>query len=107
MTRTLVINSGSTSVKLGLYELRRGKLRLQAEQQLPALAATAPLGELQQHLSSWPGEVDLVAHRVVHGGDALTSCARVDASSKRAIERYRELAPLHNPLALHWIEDDF
>ena len=46
---------------------------------------------------SRPGEIDAVAHRVVHGGAEFDQATRVDAAVEAAIERYGAIAPLHNP----------
>jgi acetate kinase len=44
-----------------------------------------------------PGEIDVVGHRVVHGGETFASTTLVDASVKTAIQGLFALAPLHNP----------
>lgn len=44
-----------------------------------------------------PGEIDVVGHRVVHGGETFASTTLVDASVKTAIQALFALAPLHNP----------
>ena len=43
-----------------------------------------------------PEEIDMVGHRVVHGGDEFTHAVRVDAKVEAAIERFAAFAPLHN-----------
>jgi len=42
-------------------------------------------------------EVAAVGHRVVHGGEEFTGSVVIDEHVISAIERYAELAPLHNP----------
>lgn len=49
---------------------------------------------------SGPHEIDLVGHRVVHGGRAYRGTARITAEVKAAIDRLSSLAPAHNPAAL-------
>jgi acetate kinase len=44
-----------------------------------------------------PNEIELVGHRVVHGGETFASTTLVDASVKTAIQGLFALAPLHNP----------
>jgi acetate kinase len=44
-----------------------------------------------------PSEIDVVGHRVVHGGETFASTTLVDASVKTAIQGLFALAPLHNP----------
>lgn len=45
-------------------------------------------------------EIGAVGHRVVHGGENLTSSVIVDDEVKKAIEECADLAPLHNPANL-------
>jgi len=48
-------------------------------------------------------EIDVVGHRVVHGGDSFAATARVTAAVKKEIQEYATLAPLHNPHNLEGI----
>ncbi|MBU1656813.1 MAG: acetate kinase, partial [Candidatus Omnitrophica bacterium] len=45
-----------------------------------------------------------VGHRVVHGGEEFHSSTLIDRSVIRSIEKFSELAPLHNPPALEGIK---
>jgi acetate kinase len=45
-------------------------------------------------------EVSGVGHRVVHGGEEFTSSVLVDGKVLASIEKFSELAPLHNPPSL-------
>ncbi len=93
----LVVNAGSSSVKVALFEdgreLRRG-----------AVAETGPAGHraaLEHLLADGFGEgLRAAAHRVVHGGAELIAPCRVDDSVMAAIEACVPLAPLHNPANL-------
>ena len=51
-----------------------------------------------------PGEIDVVGHRVVHGGLEFEQSTFVTAKVKAAIVRLAELAPAHNPASLEGIE---
>lgn len=42
-------------------------------------------------------EISAVGHRVVHGGELFTESKLVDEDVISALEKYTELAPLHNP----------
>ncbi|MEA3402791.1 MAG: acetate kinase [Armatimonadota bacterium] len=42
-------------------------------------------------------EIDAVGHRVVHGGEEFASSVLIDEDVEAAIDRFGELAPLHNP----------
>ena len=49
------------------------------------------------------GEICGIGHRVVHGGEEFTKSALINRKVVASIEKYSELAPLHNPPALHGI----
>lgn len=51
-----------------------------------------------------PGDIDVVGHRVVHGGQEYRSATVVTPEVKAAIARLGELAPAHNPANLQGIE---
>jgi acetate kinase len=84
VSRILVVNAGSTSLKLSVVEN----------------GASSRVDELEE-----TGEVEAVAHRVVHGGSRFTEPVLIDAGVRRALEEVAELAPLHNRPALEAIDD--
>ncbi|MCM0591751.1 MAG: acetate kinase [Gloeotrichia echinulata IR180] len=49
-------------------------------------------------------EIDVVGHRVVHGGQDYRSSVVITEDVKKAIARLSTLAPAHNPAALEGIE---
>ncbi|MEA5465371.1 acetate kinase [Leptothoe sp. PORK10 BA2] len=51
-----------------------------------------------------PDEIDIVGHRVVHGGQIYQASTVVTPGVKADIERLRQLAPNHNPANLEGIE---
>ena len=51
-----------------------------------------------------PGAIDIVGHRVVHGGRECQQSTLVTPKVKAAIARLAELAPAHNPASLSGIE---
>jgi acetate kinase len=51
-----------------------------------------------------PKAIDLVGHRVVHGGAEYTASTWIDAPVKAAIARLAVFAPMHNPANLEGIE---
>jgi acetate kinase len=82
----LVVNAGSTSLKLHLvFEDER----TEAVESLAAVPAS---------------EVDAVGHRVVHGGADLVEPTLVDDDVRAAIEALEPIAPLHNAPALAGID---
>lgn len=82
----LVVNAGSTSLKLNLVD--------RAENSEP-VAAIADVD---------PARVAAVAHRVVHGGPHLRRPALIDAAVREQILAAEPLAPLHNAPGLRAIE---
>jgi acetate kinase len=99
----LTVNSGSTSVKLALYEpVPGGEPRRVATEQHSgaALDALTVLRGLESQLTSAP---QVVAHRIVHGGTRFVQPTRLDRTAVAAIEQLSPLAPLHNPVALRWV----
>lgn len=51
-----------------------------------------------------PNEIDVVGHRVVHGGEAFSNTVVIDAKVKEKIRHLFGLAPLHNPANYQGIE---
>ncbi len=51
-----------------------------------------------------PQEIDIVGHRVVHGGEKYRQSIRIDADVKAQIDRLSTFAPIHNPANLIGIE---
>jgi len=103
--RLLVINTGSSSVRLALYECDArdgedgGVLRQLAEHRYSGEAQPETI--LSEFLGS--GRVECVAHRVVHGGTRLAAPCVIDADVEAEIEHLAVLAPLHNSRALTWL----
>jgi acetate kinase len=51
-----------------------------------------------------PSDLDVVGHRVVHGGPEYSQSAKVTPAVKDAIKRWASIAPVHNPANLEGIE---
>ena len=123
--KVLVINAGSSSVKYDLYEmpqaevLARGAVERLGE---PAAKLThtchgrtytsqAAVSDVSEAMSlvldtlvrqdigviEDMSEIGAVGHRVVHGGEEFTGSVIIDAQVIGSIEKYADLAPLHNP----------
>jgi acetate kinase len=106
MSRVLVLNCGSSSLKYRLFDdestVARGLVERIGE---PGGDAPDHGGALRQVLAS----VDLsglvgVGHRVVHGGAAFSAPALIDDDVVAAVELLVPLAPLHNPANLAGID---
>ena len=81
MRAVLVVNAGSTSVKLSLVG---------DDGDATSLAS----------LDDAPGDLEAVGHRVVHGGARFSAPALLDDATMDALEGLEALAPLHNGPAL-------
>lgn len=93
--RVLVVNAGSSSLKLRLLDddvLEHGA-------GLPAGPHGYDVSRLRDVLRAWPTP-EAVGHRVVHGGTAFTGPVRVDADVRAQLESLTDLAPLHQPKSL-------
>ena len=97
--RSLVINSGSSSIKLSLFEDER-LVSHTLKEEISDLAAA-----LEKLLSSIEtSSLDFVAHRVVHGGSRFVAPTRIDAGNIEELKSLHFLAPLHNPYNVAAIE---
>jgi acetate kinase len=95
--RLLVVNAGSSSLKLRVLD---GDDRTLADRALEwPRDAAFPDGALDGLPAA-----DVVAHRVVHGGEALRGATWIDAEVRERIAAVTELAPLHQPRALAAID---
>lgn len=94
--RLLVVNAGSSSLKLAVLE----------PDGTTAAGTTVQPWQGEGHLEPLAGflagcgPVDAVGHRVVHGGPRHTGPARVDDMLVAYLWSVSHLAPLHNPRAL-------
>lgn len=83
--RVLVVNAGSTSLKL-------------------SVVGEDDASEPVESLESVPAGVGAVAHRVVHGGERFREPVVIDDAVERELTAVAELAPLHNRPALAAVE---
>lgn len=113
--RILALNAGSSSVKASLFDLAAGDdqrdtshgVLWQAEQDIDASSLRAlltPLWSGRDAVLASPSAIDIVGHRVVHGGATLRESTHVSASVLAEIARAAEYAPSHNAGALGAIE---
>lgn len=95
----LVINCGSSSIKLSLTSAVDGAHVATAHlQRIDAGGHAAALSEALPALLAESGESPcVVGHRVVHGGATFTAAVRIDDAVEASIEALVPLAPLHNP----------
>ncbi len=101
MNNTLVINAGSTSLKYVLFDRDLQKQTSGTIREIGKLVKNHDVA-FQMMLDDLNGTADLAAigHRVVHGGDEFFEPLVVNEIIAQRLERYNQLAPLHNPPGL-------
>jgi acetate kinase len=95
--RVLVVNAGSSSLKLTLLDGRDTTI---AACELDAPHARVDPGELRAALSSSLAGAEAIGHRIVHGGERYRDAVRIDGEVERALRQLVDLAPLHQPKSL-------
>ena len=98
--RVLVVNAGSSSLKLALLNETDEVVDAVTLDRWSGEDETDDLGTFVERL---PG-VDAVGHRIVHGGGEFTGPVRVDAGVRDRIAGLAELAPLHQPRGVAGID---
>ena len=129
--KIVVCNSGSSSLKFSLFEAdnelllaeggidwtvqptrlvfrRPGQPDLREELKLKDHGEA--MARILEDLLAGPSaplrgmdDIDVVAHRIVHGGRRYTAAVRITPEVQNAIGELSELAPLHNPAGLEGI----
>jgi acetate kinase len=100
MTLVLVLNTGSSSVKFQLIDTADGARRGGVVEEVGDHdeAVRRVVAELRD------AAVELVGHRVVHGGEEFSTPTLLDDDVVARLRRLVPLAPLHNPANLAGIE---
>ena len=126
--KILVINSGSSSIKYQLFEMpeekviakgllekigeddsnfvqksEKGLLQLKrniTDHETGISLILSMLADKDKGAVSSIEEIAGVGHRVVHGGEEYTASVRINAQVINKIQKYADLAPLHNPANL-------
>jgi len=101
-----VINSGSSSIKFKLFDMKKEEV-IYSE----TIENIGEIGfEIQTHKEGLEkifekiSDVDMVGHRVVHGGEEFHSSTLIDDKVMQKIQNLIPLAPLHNPANLEGIK---
>jgi acetate kinase len=100
----LTVNSGSTSVKLALYDASSTADPVRLASEHHSGRNLDPQRLLRAFGAPLHGVPTAIAHRIVHGGTRFTQPTCIDAEVLAAIEQLSPLAPLHNPEALRWVK---
>jgi acetate kinase len=94
--RVLVVNAGSSSLKLRLLGAADA---IEGSADLPAGPDGLDTARLADVLQGW-AKPDVVGHRIVHGGTAFTGPAVIDDAVRQQLVDLTDLAPLHQPKSL-------
>jgi acetate kinase len=131
--KILVINCGSSSLKYSFYDTAEAARHARGVVERIGISGTrlvhrGPQGEVKRDLPeggfaeafkamiaeltaketrviSSVGEVSVVAHRVVHGGEKFTEATLITDDVLSQIEALNPLAPLHNPVNVAGIRE--
>lgn len=99
----LVVNAGSSSLKLAVFDGDLAQVAQARRERIGTGGADSHATSLRDGLAEMGiglGAMRGAAHRVVHGGAALTAPCRVTPAVIASIEACVPLAPLHNPANL-------
>ncbi|HTX30397.1 MAG TPA: acetate/propionate family kinase [Solirubrobacteraceae bacterium] len=97
MARVLVVNAGSSTVKLSLIGTAEEALW---DRELAAPSAQVDREQLRDAIEEIAGEVEVVGHRIVHGGNLFRSAVRIDQEVEEQLRQLGDLAPLHQAKSL-------
>jgi acetate kinase len=109
----LIINPGSSSIRFALFQ--KGKesppiclFRTKIECKFAALSEIDISEEIKKHYAIIENEfggivIDSILYRVVHGGSDYRNPQEISGSVLDAIDRYAEIAPLHNTVVKKYI----
>jgi acetate kinase len=93
--RVLVVNAGSSSLKLSVLDGER----VEESSTVERWDGAGDLEPLRDFVGA-AGDVEAVGHRVVHGGPRHRASVRVDDDVVDYLDSIGDLAPLHNPRAV-------
>jgi acetate kinase len=102
----LVLNAGSSSLKLGLFDAMSDEQLAERQMSWDVDAAPGYQAALRHVMSDIDvSRVTAVGHRVVHGGARFTAGVLLDTTIQAEIAELTSLAPLHNGPALAVIDE--
>ncbi len=98
----LIINSGSTSLKYKLFDDENKEIKGNTFTGFESLSQA--IKSALKEINDLRG-ISAVGHRVVHGGDEFVKPTIVNDEVLAGLEKYNDLAPLHNPYNLAGIKE--
>ena len=97
----LVLNCGSQSIKWKIFDK---KLKFLNQGKCEVLNSENFENDLITELGKITEEINLIGHRVVHGGGIFTKPLEISQENLQELEKINHLAPLHNPYNLMGIK---
>ena len=105
--KVLVINSGSSSLKYQLFDMKKG------ERLAKGLVERIGCGGPKDHTEALkqvvadlgnPKDIDAIGHRVLHGAEVFKDSVRMNAANMAKCKKLVKFGPLHMPANLGGIE---
>ncbi|HEY5237057.1 MAG TPA: acetate/propionate family kinase [Rhizomicrobium sp.] len=95
----LALNSGSSSLKFGLYRVGAASVEALLSQTMKLADMREAVARIAKRLADYPAP-DAIGHRIVHGGPKLRQHCVIDDEVLTQLEAASAFAPLHIPPAL-------
>ena len=95
--RVLVVNAGSSTLKLSLLDADDSELW---SRELAAPRAVVEADAVAAAFAELPATPDVGGHRIVHGGERFREAVVVDEQVEAELRELTALAPLHQPKSL-------
>ena len=95
--RVLVVNAGSSTLKLSLLDADDSELW---SRELAAPRAVVEADAVAAALAELSATPDVAGHRIVHGGERFREAVVVDEHVEAELRELTALAPLHQPKSL-------
>jgi acetate kinase len=109
--KALALNAGSSTLKAALYDVEPGSAlatplepHWRDELRWDPLRGVVAAAEMLRRVSSH-ASVDVVGHRIVHGGARFRDPQRLTSEVKHAVSSLATSAPLHNAAALKGVTE--
>lgn len=103
-----IFNAGSTSLKYKIFDYKNLELLdsetfdIEEKGKEREILQEALFNKILTKAKSF-GNIKYFGHRVVHGGDDFTQPTIINKTNIKKLAKYNELAPLHNPFNLSFI----
>ena len=102
--KVLVINSGSSSLKYQLFDMRKGERIAKGLVERIGCGGpkdhTAALNQVVADLGAAAKDVDAIGHRVLHGAEVFKDSVKVTPAIMKKLEKLVKFGPLHMPANL-------